>query len=291
MAKDVDLSSNEWTEIIFDGRNKDFGAYVMRKKSDSRHNRAVLYTFIGLAVVVVGGLAWSLYAQHKAELAAEEERMRLAALEQQMMAEAQLQEDQEEEEEVVIYEEPEEIEEEEEIEELAANQYTDFTVTENEKDTEKALDITDLSENENQTGTVTNEDGKNMEDLGAKEMKEDVKVEAPKPVAVKEEIFTAVEQPPTFPGGEQQLYKFIADNLRYPTVAQENGIEGRVIVQFVVQKDGSIGQVKIAKSVDPDLDKEAMRVVKKLPKFVPGKMNGQAVNVWYTLPVRFKLAQ
>jgi len=289
MAKDVDLSSKEWTDIVFEGRNKDYGAYQLRKTSDRRHNRAVIYTFIGVAVVVGASLAWSMYSSYKAQLEAEEQARLLAELEQQMMAEAQLEEEEEEEAPEIIFEEEPEPEP-EEIEELAANQYTDFTVTENEKDTEKALDINDLSENENQTGKVTNEDGKNMEDLGAKEMKEDIKVEAPKPVVVKEEIFTAVEQPPTFPGGEAALYKFIGDNLRYPTVAQENGVEGRVIIQFVVQKDGSIGQAKVARSVDPDLDKEALRVVKKLPKFVPGKMNGQAVNVWYTLPVRFKLA-
>ncbi|MDE6317852.1 MAG: energy transducer TonB, partial [Muribaculaceae bacterium] len=75
----------------------------------------------------------------------------------------------------------------------------------------------------------------------------------------------------------------------YPTMAMENNVQGRVVVQFVVTKDGSIGEVKVARGKDPDLDKEAVRVVKTLPKFIPGKMNGQAVNVWYTLPINFKL--
>jgi len=104
-----------------------------------------------------------------------------------------------------------------------------------------------------------------------------------------ERIFTVAEQLPTFPGGEAELAKFIAQNIVYPQTAAERGIQGRVIVQFVVQKDGSIGQAKVVKSVDPDLDKEALRVVRKLPKFVPSKMNGQAVNAWYTLPVTFRL--
>ncbi|MDE6345014.1 MAG: energy transducer TonB, partial [Muribaculaceae bacterium] len=68
------------------------------------------------------------------------------------------------------------------------------------------------------------------------------------------------------------------------------GIQGQVVVQFVVTKDGSVGEVKVVRSKDPDLDKEAVRVVKTLPKFIPGKMNGQNVNVWFTLPIRFKLA-
>lgn len=99
-----------------------------------------------------------------------------------------------------------------------------------------------------------------------------------------------MEQPPQFPGGEAALLKYIADHIRYPAAAQENGIQGRVVVQFVVTKDGSIGQVKVVRGKDPDLDKEAKRVVRTLPRFVPGKMNGNNVSVWYTLPINFKLA-
>ncbi len=102
-------------------------------------------------------------------------------------------------------------------------------------------------------------------------------------------VYDMAEVPPAFPGGEAQLYKFLAEHMRYPEIAQENGIEGRVIVRFVVQKDGSIGEVKVARSVDPALDQEAIRIVKSFPNFIPGKNNGQPVNVWYTLPVRFKL--
>lgn len=102
-------------------------------------------------------------------------------------------------------------------------------------------------------------------------------------------VFEAVEQMPTFPGGEAELMKYLSKNLSYPTLAAENGIQGTVLLQFVVQKDGSIGEVKVVRSKDPDLDKEAVRVVKGMPKFIPGRMNGQAVNVWFTLPVRFKL--
>ena len=102
-------------------------------------------------------------------------------------------------------------------------------------------------------------------------------------------VFEAVEQMPTFPGGEAELMKYLSKNLSYPTLAAEHGIQGTVLLQFVVQKDGSIGEVKVVRSKDPDLDKEAVRVVKGMPKFIPGRMNGQAVNVWFTLPVRFKL--
>ena len=94
---------------------------------------------------------------------------------------------------------------------------------------------------------------------------------------------------PTFPGGEAALMKYLREHINYPTVAMENNVQGKVIVQFVVTKTGKVGEVKVARSVDRDLDKEAVRVCKSLPDFIPGRMNGQAVNVWYTLPVQFKL--
>ena len=104
-----------------------------------------------------------------------------------------------------------------------------------------------------------------------------------------EEIFKSVEQMPCFPGGEAGLMKYIDSHLNYPPEAAQNKIQGRVIVQFVVEKDGSIGEVKVVRSVNKDLDKEAIRLVKSLPDFTPGRQNGQAVPVWYTLPVTFKL--
>lgn len=103
--------------------------------------------------------------------------------------------------------------------------------------------------------------------------------------------FASIEQPAQFPGGEEALYKFIGGNLRYPVNAQENGIQGRVVVQFVVTKTGEVGEVRVVRSKDPDLDKEAVRVVKSLPNFIPGKQNGRPVNVWFTLPIRFKLQE
>ncbi|MDE7092515.1 MAG: energy transducer TonB, partial [Muribaculaceae bacterium] len=121
-----------------------------------------------------------------------------------------------------------------------------------------------------------------------REYKEEVIVEEKAPVD-DNQIFQSVEQMPQFPGGEEALLKYIGDHLRYPTMAAENNIQGRVVVSFVVTKTGKIGEVKILRARDPDLDKEAIRVVKSLPDFIPGKMNGQAVNVWYNLPVNFKL--
>ena len=106
----------------------------------------------------------------------------------------------------------------------------------------------------------------------------------------REIMLRPTEQMPEFPGGQAALMKFINENLRYPATAIENGIQGRVVVQFVVKKDGSVNDnIMIVRGVDPALDQEAIRVCKTLPKFIPGKQNGQPVNVWFTLPITFKL--
>ena len=104
-----------------------------------------------------------------------------------------------------------------------------------------------------------------------------------------DEIFKSVEQMPQFPGGDAALMEYIESHIQWPPMA--GCAQGRVIVQFVVEKDGSIGEVKVVRSVDKDLDKEAVRIVKSFPKFIPGHQNGRAVSVWYTLPVTFRLQQ
>lgn len=102
------------------------------------------------------------------------------------------------------------------------------------------------------------------------------------------EIFQVVENMPEFPAGN--VTKWIGDHTKYPMLAQENGVQGKVYIQFVIEKDGSITDVKVARSVDPSLDKEAMRVIQSMPKWKPGKQRGKAVRVSYTLPINFQLS-
>jgi periplasmic protein TonB len=118
------------------------------------------------------------------------------------------------------------------------------------------------------------------------------------PVEVKEEVqeaepeevpFVVVEEMPMFPGGDNALLKFIGENTIYPEVAKENNIQGRVIVRFCVTAKGGVSQVSVLKGVDPELDKEAMRVVTTLPPFKPGKQGGKPVPVWYMVPITFTL--
>ena len=115
-------------------------------------------------------------------------------------------------------------------------------------------------------------------------------VEAPVEEEEEEVVFVVVESMPEFPGGQQALFKFLSENVKYPVIAQENGIQGRVICQFVVNRDGSIVDVEVVRSGgDASLDKEAVRVIKSMPRWKPGKQRGKAVRVKYTLPVNFKL--
>ncbi len=94
---------------------------------------------------------------------------------------------------------------------------------------------------------------------------------------------------PSFPGGQAALMEYLSKNVKYPVVAQENGVQGRVVVSFIVERDGSITDVTIVKSVDPSLDREASRVVSSMPKWIPGAQNGQAVRVKFNVPVSFRL--
>ena len=115
-------------------------------------------------------------------------------------------------------------------------------------------------------------------------------------VASEDEVFQVVEQAPdmveqmpTFPGGTTELMKYIGEHLKYPPIAAENGTQGKVICRFVIGKDGQVRDVTIARSLDPYCDKEAIRVIKSMPKWIPGKQNGKAVAVNFTVPIVFKL--
>lgn len=102
-------------------------------------------------------------------------------------------------------------------------------------------------------------------------------------------IYEVIDQMPQFPGGEQALLKYIGSNIRYPIIAQENGVQGKVIVRFVVNKSGEVENAVVLKAVDESLDAEALRVINSLPDWIPGEQKGEKVSVYYTLPISFKL--
>jgi len=115
-------------------------------------------------------------------------------------------------------------------------------------------------------------------------------IESKEEEEVEEKIFfNVIEEPAEFPGGDKALYRYIHDNVRYPVIAQENGIQGKVYVNFVVNKEGKAVNAVVSRPVDPSLDKEALRVISSLPRFKPGKQRGKPVQVYYTALINFQL--
>ncbi len=284
MAKDVDLSSREWTDLIFEGKNKEFGAYTLRTASARRHNMSMLSVLVFIAIVVLA----SVLAKTLKSNAEDEGAVDVLSIEQELVADATVEEEEIEEDLPEEIEIPEpEIPEVVPEEVLNTQQNTEIIIATEVDEEEEVKTTEELQESATAFGATTFDQGTDNVEI-VREHKDEIVVEE-KSEPAPEQIFNAVEEPPTFPGGQAAMYEFMKKELRYPEMAAQNNIQGRVIVQFVVEKDGSIGEVKVVRKVDSDLDKEAVRMVKSMPKFIPGRMNGQSVRVWFTLPVNFKL--
>ena len=281
MAK-IDLYDPKWVEMVFAGKNKEYGAYQLRKGTSGRNIKALLILVIA-AALVGGFLAWKVIEQKQAEeQQAYMEAMELAKLQQQAKKEEKKKE-------------PVKPKVEMKKEIPVARETQKFTAPVIKKD--------ELVKEENQVKqmdklddkvAVGTENKEGVKDRTVEAVRNDIAVAAPPPppapkpeVATK--VFDVVEEMPSFPGGNGALMSYLSSNTKYPVVAQENGVQGRVIVSFVVERDGSISDVKVARSVDPSLDREAQRVVKSMPRWKPGKQNGSAVRVKYTVPVVFRL--
>ena len=281
MAK-IDLYDPKWVDMVFAGKNKEYGAYQLRKGTSGRNIKALLILVIA-AALVGGFLAWKVIEQKQAEeQQAYMEAMELAKLQQQAKKEEKKKE-------------PVKPKVEMKKEIPVARETQKFTAPVIKKD--------ELVKEENQVKqmdklddkvAVGTENKEGVKDRTVEAVRNDIAVAAPPPppapkpeVATK--VFDVVEEMPSFPGGQGALMSYLASNIKYPVVAQENGVQGRVIVSFVVERDGSISDVKVARSVDPSLDREAQRVVKSMPRWSPGKQNGSTVRVKYTVPVVFRL--
>nr|WP_302335558.1 energy transducer TonB [uncultured Prevotella sp.] len=281
MAK-IDLYDPKWVEMVFAGKNKEYGAYQLRKGTSGRNIKALLILVIA-AALVGGFLAWKVIEQKQAEeQQAYMEAMQLAELQQQAKKEEKKKEPVKP-----------KIEPKKEI--PVARETQKFTAPVIKKD--------ELVKEENQVKqmdkldekvAVGTENKEGTKDRLAEAVRSDIAVAAPPPPPapkpeVSNKVFDVVEEMPHFPGGAAALQAFLSSNTKYPVVAQENGVQGRVIVSFVVERDGSITDVRVVRSVDPSLDREASRVVRSMPRWSPGKQNGSAVRVKYTVPVVFRL--
>ncbi len=281
MAK-IDLYDPKWVDMVFAGKNKEYGAYQLRKGTSGRNIKALLILVIA-AALVGGFLAWKVIKQKQAEeQQAYMEAMELAKLQQQAKKEEKKKEPVKP-----------KIEPKKEI--PVARETQKFTAPVIKKDElvkeDNQIKQMDKLDEKVAVGTENKEGTK---DRLAEAVRSEIAVAAPPPPPapkpeVSNKVFDVVEEMPHFPGGAAALQAFLSSNTKYPVVAQENGVQGRVIVSFVVERDGSITDVKVVRSVDPSLDREASRVVKSMPRWSPGKQNGSTVRVKYTVPVVFRL--
>jgi len=274
MAK-IDLVSNEWTDLVFEGRNQAYGAYQLRKGTSKRNIWSIIIVLIA-AVVAFSAIAIQkvIEANRKVE---NTQAVELSALQEKKKAKK-------------VEKAPVKVEPEKIVEKVKSS--IKFTAPVIKKDEEvKDEDQIDLNKIENTNTTIGAFTVEGNDEEGGEILKAKEEIVQPEPPKHEDEnkVFDVVEQPPSFPGGMAALNAYLRDNIKYPVVAAENGIEGKVIVQFVVGKDGSISNVTVARSADASLDKEAIRVVKSMPKWTPGKQNGTTVNVKYTCPVTFRL--
>ena len=286
MAKDVDLTSQEWLDIVFDGKNKEYGAYQMRATSTARHNKAVIIVLIILALIFIG----LILAVNGVFSKAEEETN--VGIEQEQLSLYNPDDEIEEEETEEIPEIPEEKIEMPKEEVANSIQNTAIDIVKDEEVVNEVKTQDELKEDNRQMGAIDVSDG--VDDLTKKTVQEEVVIVEEKPAPKEDNIIytTAnVQQQPEFPGGVEAMYKWIGEHLQYPAAAAEEGAQGRVTVEFVVSKTGAIENVKVVRGRHPALDKEALRVVKAMPKWNPGRNNGQPVKVTYILPVQFKLNQ
>ena len=273
----IDLISSDWVDLVFEGRNKAYGAYRLRKSTTKRNILAMVAVVILLVVAFIILTVKNFVDEQRAKVA--------------MTQVAELTNYKQPEKKAEVKQKKIEVEPERVVERVKSS--IKFTAPVIKKDDEVKPDEElktqdELMSTKTAIGTfdVKGNDDANGEVLKAKEV-----IAEPEPPKHEEEnkVFDIVEQQPLFPGGPVALMKYLSENTKYPVVAQENGVQGRVTVQFVVEKDGSISDVHVLRGVDPSLDKEAVRVVKSMPRWTPGKQNGITVRVNYRVPVLFRL--
>ena len=273
----IDLISSDWVDLVFEGRNKAYGAYRLRKSTTKRNILAMVAVVILLIVAFIILTVKNFVDEQRAKVAMTQVAELTNYKQPEKKAEAKQKK-------VVV--EPERV-----VERVKSSiKFTAPVIKKDEevKPDEELKTQDELMSTKTAIGTfdVKGNDDANGEILKAKEV-----IAEPEPPKHEEEnkVFDIVEQQPLFPGGPAALMKYLSENTKYPVVAQENGVQGRVTVQFVVEKDGSISDVHVLRGVDPSLDKEAVRVVKSMPRWTPGKQNGITVRVNYRVPVLFRL--
>ena len=273
----IDLISGEWTELVFAGRNQAYGAYKLRQGTGKRNVISIIAVVCLIIACQIGLTIKKAADAEAAKRAAMNQAMQLTQLEQPKKAEVKQKQ---------VKVEPEKV-----VEQVKSS--IKFTAPVIKKDSEvKPEDELKTQDQIMETKTAIGSfDVKGNDDVNGEVLKAKEVIAQPEPPKHEEEakVFDVVEQMPSFPGGPSALMEYLHDHVKYPVVAQENGVQGRVFVSFIVERDGSITDVRVVRSVDPSLDREAARVVSSMPRWTPGKQNGSAVRVKYNVPVSFRL--
>lgn len=270
MAKDININGSDWCDMVFEGKNKGYGAYVLRSNTSKRHVTAM---FITLAMIV-----FVVFLPSLIETVKKLTQPRIAMQDKVVLADIPPLDERVKEENIkqtveqvptpplrstvkftapVITDEP--IEEGEELksqDELSSSKTTISVANVMGDDEDHGVDIADLADHQ---------------------------------IPQQIEILDYAEQNPEFPGGDEELIKFLHKNLNYPRQAQDMNLEGTVVIKFVVGGDGIVSKVELFRGFDPLCDKEALRVVRMMPKWIPGRMSGKAVPVYFKLPIKFTL--
>lgn len=270
----VNIFSDQWCDIVFDGRPQDYGAYIMRKLSSRRHMTAIVLTLaLFLAAFTLPALIKSIIPERKEKVTdvtalanIDLEKNKVKKVEQ-----PKIEQEPEQKIKSTIKFTPPVIKNDAEVkdEEIMKTQ-------EEVTDSKLSVSAADVK------GNSTDADAKDISDLHEEQTKV-VEEEVQKPLIV-------AEQMPEFPGGESSMRSYIQSNLQYPTMARESGIQGTVYVTFVVSKTGNISDIKVLRGIGGGCDEEAVRVIKSMPGWIPGKQNGKAVPVQFNLPIKFILA-
>ncbi|MCC8409410.1 TonB family protein [Mucilaginibacter sp. UR6-1] len=272
LGSKLDLLKQEWIDVVFAGRNKEYGAYELRKQNSARTGKALL---IGIVLFVFVISLPTIVNAIKGIIPKEAEKVKVTD---------------------VVLTPPPPVDQTKKPPPPAPEPpkpkvdqvkfpppvvKPDDQVVEKDPPTVKELEVADPGQRD-QKGDP-NAEIRIDEPVGNSDVKQVIESDP-------NEIFTAVETQPNFPGGLAAFGKYLEKNIHYPAVARENNVQGRVFVQFVVEKDGSLTDIKVLRGIGSGCDEEAMRVLKKSPKWSPGIQNGRPVRVQYTVPIAFNLA-
>ena len=258
MPGKVDIYTDDWCNMVFDGRNKDYGAFEDRQKAPKRHTLALIIAVSVFTVAVSAPVLIKALAPTK----------KMRNVEVTSLADIKIEKPLEN---LEVPPPPPPVQN--------LVKFTPPEVT-NEEVTEEVKTIDELKDTKAQisvTDVAGHTDASEVADL--------------KVVEEKEEPLAFVEQMPEFPGGQDALFKYLNSNIKYPSIAQEMGISGKVVLQFVVDKQGKIGNIKVIRTLGAGCDEEAVRVVKAMPSWKAGRQNGKSVPVYFTLPVFFQLKE